>query len=417
MEEIQLDLLAPAPVAEAAGGAVVGAVGAVVGAVAPDAVAPDTSIVEERPLRLSYSSISTFELCPLQYKFKYVEREEGVRTPALAFGESLHEALRLFHQQPVPVAPGLGQLLGYLDHVWDASPYADEREEKTYKDHAHQVLAQYHRANSRPFRLPVAIEQRFEIAIGDVKVTGIIDRMDRHPDGSYEIIDYKTNRRLPPRRIVERDLQLSIYYLAAQEVWGITPSLVSMYYLLPGQKISATRTAQDASETRERILAVAARIEAGEFPPTENRLCNWCDYQAKCPLFANKFSAPVAGGADVAAAIDEWITLERRVQADSSRLRELEPVLQDYFDLAGVQRLFGSDAAITRSRRSEAAFDARAVREILEPLGLWDKVQSLDVEAVDELLGNGLPAEAKRALSLARAERSVWALSLTEPRR
>ncbi len=394
MEELQLDLLAPVQASPAG-----------------------DAIVEERPLRLSYSSISTYELCPLQYKFKYVEREEGVRTPALAFGESLHEALRLFHHQPVPVAPGIGQLLAYLDQVWDASVYADEREEKTYKDHAKQVLAQYHRANSRPFRLPVAIEQRFEISIGDVKVTGIIDRMDRHPDGSYEIIDYKTNRRLPPRRIVERDLQLSIYYLAAQEVWGITPSLVSMYYLLPGQKISATRTPEDVAATRERIAAVAAQIAAGEFPATENRLCNWCDYQAKCPLFAHKFSAPVAGGRDVAAAVDEWITLERRVQSDRARLAQLSPVIHEFFETAGVDRLFGADAAITRSRQSETAFDARAVRAVLEPLGLWDRVQSLDADAVDELLGNGLPAEAKRALALARAERSIWALSLTEPRR
>jgi len=47
--------------------------------------------VTRTAIRLSYSSISTFELCPLQYKFRYIDREEGVRTPALGFGESLHE--------------------------------------------------------------------------------------------------------------------------------------------------------------------------------------------------------------------------------------------------------------------------------------------------------------------------------------
>src|SRR6266542_6621774 len=50
--------------------------------------------IEETPIRLSYSSISTYELCPLQYKFRYIDKRPERRTPALGFGESLHEALR-----------------------------------------------------------------------------------------------------------------------------------------------------------------------------------------------------------------------------------------------------------------------------------------------------------------------------------
>ncbi|MCA1833157.1 MAG: RecB family exonuclease [Actinomycetota bacterium] len=306
--------------------------------------------VEENPIRLSYSSISTYELCPLQYKFKYVEREPGIRTPALAFGESLHEALRLFHHQPVPVAPSLGQLLGYLDQAWDATPYSDEREERTYKDHARQVMSAYHRANAPRFVMPVTVEQRFEIPIGDVTVTGIIDRMDRHPDGSYEIIDYKTNRRLPPKKIVERDLQLSIYYLAAQEVWGITPRWVTMYYLLPGQRITVTRTEADGIATRERIADVAARIAAGEFRPTENRLCNWCDYKAKCPLFAHESRrVQQPDPVDISGAVEEWIKLQRKAKSDAVRLAQLSTVIHDYCAAEGLDRLFGEDAAVTRT--------------------------------------------------------------------
>jgi RecB family exonuclease len=303
----------------------------------------------------------------------------------------------MFHQQPVPVAPSLGQLLGYLDDVWDSSAYGGEREERPYKDHARQVLSAYHRANTKHFTLPVSLEQRFELPIGDVTVSGIIDRMDRHPDGSYEIIDYKTNRRLPPKRIVERDLQLSIYHLAAQEVWGITPRFVTMYYLLPGQRITVTRTEEDAIATRERIAGVAARIAAGEFAPTENRLCDWCDYKAKCPLFAHQTrKSEQPDPLDVAAAVEEWITLKRRARGDAARLDELAAVLHAYCDAEGLDRLFGKDAAITRRRRDETVYDA---------------------SVVDELLANGLPDRVKTALRAARAEQSVWALSLTEPRR
>jgi RecB family exonuclease len=310
--------------------------------------------VEERPIRLSYSSMSAYELCPLQYRFKYVDGEPVERRPALSFGESLHEALRLFHHQPVPVAPSLGRLLGYLEQVWDPAGYPDPREERAYFDHARQVLAAYHRANAKRFNLPVALEQRFELAVGDVTVTGVIDRMDRHPDGSYEIIDYKTNRRLPPRRIVEQDLQLSIYYLAAQEVWGITPAFLTMYYLLPGQRVTTTRKPADAVATRERISEVGARIASGAFEARENRLCDWCDFRARCPLFAHAFRRTERPDPpDVAAIVDEWIAVERRRRADTARLETLSARVNAILDTEGLERIIGADGAITRRVRPE----------------------------------------------------------------
>jgi RecB family exonuclease len=313
-------------------------------------------VVEENPIRLSYSSISTYELCPLQYKLRYLDGRPGRRTPALGFGESLHEALRRFHAQPVPVSPTPAQLMGYLDESWDRSAYANAQEERAYRDHAREVLLAYHKDNAPGFRVPVALEQRFQIDVDGVTVSGVIDRMDRHPDGSYEIIDYKTNRRLPPRKYVERDLQLSIYYLAAWEVWGILPDRLTLYFLLPGQPMTVARTPEDLDATRSRIADVAQGIKAGRFAPQENRLCDWCDYQAQCPLFAHRFEqeeTPV----DIGAAVDEWIAAKRRLRADAQRLEELSVMIHDYCERTGLERLFGQDAAVTRVTRDDGAFD------------------------------------------------------------
>ena len=315
-----------------------------------------TPDVEETPIRLSYSSISTYELCPLQYKLRYLEGKPGRRTPALAFGESLHEALRRFHARPVPVAPTVAQLVGFLDDAWERGAYRSAEEERQYRDHAKEVLIAYHRDNAEAFRVPVALEQRFQIDVDGVTVSGIIDRMDRHPDGSYEIVDYKTNRRLPPRKYVEHDLQLSIYYLAAWEVWGILPDRLTLYFLLPGQPMTVTRTPEDLDTTRSRIAEVAAGIRSGAFAPRENRLCDWCDYQASCPLFAHRFEreeTPV----DIGAAVDEWIGLKRRLREDAQRLEELAVVIHDYCGRTGLERLFGQDAAVTRVTREDGAAD------------------------------------------------------------
>src|SRR2546425_10179004 len=199
-------------------------------------------------MKLSYSSISTYETCPAKYKFQYDDRLPTQGSPALSFGDSLHRALRRFHDRPVPVAPTLLELHEMLEGEWLSDGYRDQAEERLYRDHAWQVLAEYHTANADSFRIPAALEFRFTVDVEGVQINGVIDRMDRIPGGGYEIIDYKTNRRLPAKDRVENDLQLSVYYLAAREVWGIEPARLTLYYLLPGQRISTRRTAADADE-------------------------------------------------------------------------------------------------------------------------------------------------------------------------
>ena len=378
-------------------------------------VAPEPA-VEETPIRLSYSSISTYELCPLQYRFRYLEGKPGRRTAALGFGESLHEALRRFHAQPVPVAPALERLLAYLDESWDPSAYRSQQEERAYHSHAVEVLTAYHRDNAKSFRVPVALEQRFRIDVDGVTVSGVIDRMDRHPDGTYEIIDYKTSRRLPPRRFVESDLQLSIYYLAAYEVWGILPQRLTLYFLLPGQPMTVTRTPEELQATRNRIAEVAAGIRSGAFAPKENRLCEWCDYQPQCPLFAHRFSREETP-ADIGSTVDEWIATKRRLLRDAERLEELSAAIHDYCDATGLERLFGDDGAVTRSARAESAYDDDAVRNALAPLGLLDGVTRVEYAAVDALLDESLPPETAAALHAARREETVRSLRLRNNRR
>ena len=69
-------------------------------------------------MRLSYSSINTYETCPAKFKFQYEDRVPQARSAALSFGDSLHRALYLFHNRPVPVPPSVGELHDMLEASW-----------------------------------------------------------------------------------------------------------------------------------------------------------------------------------------------------------------------------------------------------------------------------------------------------------
>ncbi|GAC1409793.1 MAG: hypothetical protein NVSMB57_02770 [Actinomycetota bacterium] len=377
---------------------------------------PPVAATPEPARRLSYSSLSTYQNCPLQYRFRYVDRVPSRPSPILSFGNALHEALRRWYNQPVPVAPPVEVLLSHLDDVWDPTAFASSAMERSYKNHGREVLTDFHAKNAPGFRIPVALEQRFEIDVEGVRVSGVIDRMDRHRDGSYEIIDYKTNRRLPPLSRVQENLQLSIYYLAAWEVWGIRPDKLTLYFLLPGQPLSTVRTPHDLGATRATIAEVAQSIAAGRFDPKEGPLCNWCDYQPSCPLFAHQARREEIEEPDIQNVVDEWIGRTKRTRIDWARLEELERVIHGYCDANGFERVFGEGGSVTRMPRAESFYDPAVVRDSLPP-ELLERVLRIDDAAIDELLAGPLPDNIRARLEEARVLTSAMALRLKEPRK
>jgi RecB family exonuclease len=370
-------------------------------------------------MRLSYSSINTYETCPAKFRFQYEERVPQRPSPALSFGDSLHRALHRFHDRPVPVAPSLPELHEMLALSWVGDGFADASEERMYRDHGRQVLTQYHHENAAAYRIPAALEFRFTIEVEGVELSGVIDRMDRLPGGGYEIIDYKTNRRLPPRSRIEADLQLSVYHLAAKEVWGIEPERLTLYYLLPGERMSTTRSPADIDELRRRIGTVAERVAAGKFEPRPNPLCDWCEYQALCPVFRHRVDQGQGDPApNMTAIVDEWIDLKRRAREIYQRFDELNPLINAFADEHGYRRLYGTDgSAIDRRPQHVTAPIEDRVREILEPLGLWERVRSVDPAKLNALIeSRKLPPDVEDALLASREEvRTQHALYLREP--
>ncbi len=157
-------------------------------------------------------------------------------------------------------------------------------------------------------------------------LTGVIDRVDRHPDGTYEVIDYKTNRRLPELRRLREDLQLPIYQMACRELWGITPAKLTFYYLLINQRFTtAPRDEESLVAVRQRLARVAEGIRAGSFPPTPNHLCPWCSFADICPTRTSSGDLREELESRRRALLLRRRNLDRMIEELEERLRELDP--------------------------------------------------------------------------------------------
>lgn len=236
-------------------------------------------------LRLSYSSISTYEKCPWQYFLQYVEKLERPRSPALSFGSSLHGALERFHSGTEKPDPDLEDLLGWLEAAWESEGYSDDAEQEAYRQRGRSILTRYYESNRERPVVPVALEQRFLLPMDGWDLSGVMDRVDRYPDGSYEIVDYKTNSKLPPLFRLQEDKQLPIYQMAAAQVLGIRPARLTFHYLVPDQRYTTPAyTPEQLERLRARLNEVAVLIQQGDFEPKPNALCGWCDVKVHCPL-------------------------------------------------------------------------------------------------------------------------------------
>jgi putative RecB family exonuclease len=300
-------------------------------------------------MRLSYSAISTYLKCPLQYRFQYLEGRPGEPSPALSFGSSLHSALEWLYSSPTGEAPSLDALLEQLECCWESDGYESPEEEARYFLQGKSTLALYYRNNvanlGGGFSLPAAIEHKFAIDLGFCDLSGVIDRLDRDLEGGFEIIDYKTNRRLPPARRLQEDLQLPLYQIAAKRIWEVPVSRVTFHYLMMDHKASFFITPEREADALASVRRVAQRIEAEDFAPCRNNLCPWCDYSQDCPLFEGNPPArkrPAAPPLDVGEAVDELISSQARVAAGLARIEGLKDYIASYLERNAIERVGGS---------------------------------------------------------------------------
>jgi len=360
-------------------------------------------------MKLSYSSISDYLNCPLKYKFRYVDRLPTKKTPALSFGSSLHEALAFLFNVKTPDPPSLDTVLNELKNKWLSDGYSSAAEEKQYFAHGRQVISKFYETNIADFKPPVALEHKFILPIGNFTLTGIIDRLDKVGEGHFEVIDYKTNRKLPPQTAIDKDLQLSIYHYATKQIWGFEPKAVSLYFLLPNHKMSSVRSDVQITETLDIIKKVASRIEEQRFEPTQNNLCPWCDFQPYCPYFSHKYQK---SDEQITSLIEEYGRLKGQEKEIKSKASVIAAEISAWLKDKKERRLFSTNYEILKSGRKTISYDEEKVAQILEPLGLLSQVTSLDTKKLSALLENGiLEDEIKNQLIKLATEKVSFALT------
>ncbi|NCB37533.1 MAG: hypothetical protein EOM80_02080 [Erysipelotrichia bacterium] len=259
--------------------------------VKPHEMAGETQEQFRQRIRLSYSKMSLYLNCPRSYRKLYIDKVPPKPQPFFSFGTTIHETFERVYDPVNPIEkPTLQQVLDIYEDVrlthregFDS----DATEEQYRQDGIRQIKMYYnHFIKDAEFKPAYSIEDYFEIPCGQYAVmTGFIDRIDKLEDGTYEILDYKTEPTMRSQEAIDSDKQLSIYYWACEDTLGLKISKLSLLMLDHDVKLVTTRKREDIQKVVEAVDKTAYEmIHETEFKPRKNKYCKSCDHLHDCPM-------------------------------------------------------------------------------------------------------------------------------------
>jgi RecB family exonuclease len=266
---------------------------------------------------ISATQLETYAQCPARAYFSFRLRlrasGDGDDRFSLLFGQATHTALEKFFSQPEREPAQLPDFF---------SAALAEKAPALSPDLPLSTMlrAQFARVSALVPELekavtaisggaqPTFFERPFGLDIGGVRVRGTIDRIDRLPDGSLLVIDYKTGAvDFTPQHIAEGShFQALIYALAAESLLSAPCAGVVFYDLKKGEIrrgwLREDRLPREAARllTRGHVLAVekfetlraqgierlqeiAAAMSQGNFEARPSaEVCGYCEFALLC---------------------------------------------------------------------------------------------------------------------------------------
>jgi putative RecB family exonuclease len=248
------------------------------------------------PTSLSPSKVSTFTDCALAFRFSAIDRLPEPPSEPATKGTLVHAALeRLFllpaEQRTLPAAlTALDEAFDVLRHDPDYTGLnLNPAGEAAFRADAEQLVRRYFQLEDPRTITPIGLELLLEADLGDLKLRGIIDRLELDDDGELVVTDYKTGR--VPQQHHERSRFGGVHFYAflCERLLGRRPARVQLLYLADPVAITTTPTDQSIRALERRVLAIWSTIERAcandSFQPRPSRLCDWCAFRAWCPAF------------------------------------------------------------------------------------------------------------------------------------
>jgi superfamily I DNA/RNA helicase/RecB family exonuclease len=257
-----------------------------------------TTLSDESPIvapgetvRLSPSQVESFARCGLRWLLES------------AAGAGRSDVLRhlgtVIHAAAVLISDGASEraVADRMDEIWHHLDFGSAWYGSRQRELAEKMVRKFldwHAANPREL---VAVEQALKVRIGQVEITGRVDRLESDGDGRGVIVDLKTGSSAPREDELDRHPQLGVYQLAillgAFERFGLADpggaelvqvGKASFTARAKVQRQRALADDPDPAWAKDLVEAVAAGMAGPVFEARVNPGCRTCPVSTCCPV-------------------------------------------------------------------------------------------------------------------------------------
>ena len=241
-------------------------------------------LINKDTLRLSATKFDTYIKCPLQFKFAHVLEVPTPQTTYFNLGLAVHAvAENLTKMEKDGITPTEDIALELLDKNWDSNAYRSKKKEQEDLATAKEIIQTYLKWISENPNKAIDVEKRFKIEINGVPVTGSIDRVEKTPDGEYEVIDFKTGGVYETKNTIKENTQMNVYALAVGSLYGKLPEKTSLFYLREGKILENPIKTDNLEQVKSNLENITKSILNEEFEAKpEKGACYNCGFRSIC---------------------------------------------------------------------------------------------------------------------------------------
>ena len=266
------------------------------------------------------SSLKAYLFCPRSYQLRFREdTPPAFRNPKALFGSAIHELIRRMHadEWEMDLLEAYRQTFEMLEQGENAKipiRWQNEAKERALlEEEAVAMLTAYREKSYNRETEVLLAEAPFTLSVGKQVFTGTVDQVRRNPDGTIELVDFKTSRFAVSQAFLDVDVQMSLYAAAlwrgafrtdeGLRMLGILPDRCTWYHLrhhIPYKRktgafqagdergdprLVTRRSEADLEEFFEEAGMIAEAIGRGLFPKNPNPMhCGFCAYGGACGM-------------------------------------------------------------------------------------------------------------------------------------
>lgn len=359
----------------------------------------------------SNSRLSTFEQCPLKFKFHYIDKIETEQENSIeAFmGSMVHESLeKLYKDIRFAKRNELKEILEYYEELWNKNwtegilIVRKEYTAENFRKMGEKFITEYY-SRYYPFEhgRTIGLEMQIMIKIDNYVLQGFVDRLTAMPDGIYEIHDYKTSNSLPTQENVDNDRQLALYAIAVKQMYRDCKEVILVWhYLAFDKELRSTRTEIELAALKREVAELITKIETTkQFPAVESALCDWCEFQSICPQWKHKFELETKEENEYRndsglKLVNEYAKLKHEEDAITAKLEKVRIALMDFSERERVSNVFGSEHVVVIRKYPRLSFpkkddiERKEFDDALKKLGLWNELATVDVYELAKKINN-----------------------------